>query len=228
MKSVKFVFVILFTLIFSLPSPAAFRENSRRYLAPFDWFMMQQKPFAGNPESKGYWWQCGPQSYPNLQDTLGSSNPLVGAPLSLDPGPSFVSQHLKCLLYSVNLLENITLLKPELFDRLLGAVAVDQIKVKFKVDDRGVLYRYQQSAKNIDANILRSISKFHIERLLGDDDVLKDFGVLSSISELQNLLEIQWNLFAVTEAPMGREKTLADYVKFILVSIQMREEFLSY
>jgi hypothetical protein len=216
--------LIVFILIFFAGSSfAAFKQQSRRYLAPRDFsqILTQKFPVMNGLIDTIPLGECQMISMKN-RGLLGTVSPALGTPNTENPTPNFVRWLGSCVTkiaqaqfvflqaHPKNLSDWRRYWPPSVLNHFKDAGDSNQPFHRLNETDWSTLSLIQKA----------EIVSFNIESMIGPESVLKDLGQVKSMSELVDRIR------SIVDQTPG--KTVFQATEQIVVAVALREEFISF
>lgn len=204
--------VILLSMI-AHNSIAAFEENHRRYLSSSDVFRSIQSIFGYEGRTL-----CLDYEYASAHLSLGDNNVATGEPAISNPNSATVGQVTKCFSLLFSRVGNTEpLVKRDQISNFLMGFSTLSPK-----SEQTALLNPATSWREIPAEQRKLIIQRLTYRVLGSDERIKDFAIVQDPNEIRD------QLFDSLETEAHGKSNLTQAVSVILLSLILRDEFLSY
>jgi len=193
--------------------PRSFTERQLRYFSPYDLMQVLKRTFPGARAQVTD--DCRVLTDVN-RSVLGDDRPATGSPVFSDPSSSFVRWYAMCLDVYLKAFESFTTTDAEKARAFYGATLDDYLSQH--PDARAGAF------VALPTEIREAAVREQVERMIGPDEVVADFGyhesVASLATEVLNALSLEntdANNISINEA-----------MKKLIYLIAFRDEFLSY
>lgn len=221
-------------LMFGSVSGASFSELSLRYLPGHELRVKLAEIYEYQEVLNQKYFQsskfpsCRYDFSNDVRDAVGENNPIVGMPISGQPGPAYLTFIQSCVrTFFIDLEppgqgpENKIVLPEATVNFYFSSDLRDKYFRDFNLKKNSISFLVLKAEhlewKSIPSEDQRAIVKRLIQIFLGSDEVINSYGIAQSAEQIA----------AKVEATLG-SSTLLGALKEIVETLVVREEFLSY